>query len=143
MCYHTLNGRGVRPCTARPTYGCDPPFRNEMLPNEALSDSSSPVWYTESAMPIFASLFNRSRRVEAGTLPKQDSSSTVARGVAHSKSSVSSDTWRMGRRDGTDLAAGLPASIRSTATTAHVGAPTTSTLSPTMPMTARGRARPA
>ena len=35
--------------------------------------------------------FNRSRRVEEGILPKRDSSSTVARGVAHSKSSVSSN----------------------------------------------------
>ena len=41
-------------------------------------------------MPIFASFLSRSRRVEAGTLPKRDSSSTVARGVAHSRSSVSS-----------------------------------------------------
>ena len=42
-------------------------------------------------MPIFASFFNRSRRVEAGILPNRDSSSTVARGAAHNKSSVSSN----------------------------------------------------
>ena len=52
------------------------------------------LWDTESAMPIFASFLSRSRRVEVGILPKRDSSSTVARGVAHSKSSVSSSAWR-------------------------------------------------
>ena len=54
------------------------------------------LWDTESAMPIFASFLSRSRRVEAGILPNRDSSSTVARGVAHSKSSVSSSAWDMG-----------------------------------------------
>ena len=54
------------------------------------------LWDTESAMPIFTSFFNRSRRVEAGILPKRDSSSTVARGAAHSKSSVSSNAWDRG-----------------------------------------------
>ena len=54
------------------------------------------LWGTQSAMPIFASFFNRSRRVEAGILPKRDSSSRVARGAAHSRSSVSSSAWDMG-----------------------------------------------
>ena len=54
------------------------------------------LWGTESAMPIFANFSNRSRRVEAGILPKRDSSSTVARGAAHNKSSVSSSAGDMG-----------------------------------------------
>ena len=65
-------------------------------------------------MPIFASLLSLSRSVEDGTLPKRDSSFTVASGVAHSKSSVSSRARRRERRDGTGLATGLLASMRST-----------------------------
>ena len=100
------------------------------------------LWDTDSAMPILTSFFSRSRRVEAGILPKRDSSSTVARGAAHSKSSVSSSAWDRGWGARTGLVAGLLASKRSVATIAHVAASRTSTLSPTVPRTARGSARP-
>ena len=45
ICYHSLNGIGVPKSAARLIYGCDPSFRNGMLPNEALSDSSRLVWW--------------------------------------------------------------------------------------------------
>ena len=50
-----------------------------------------------------------------GDSAEADSSSTVVRGVAHIRSSVSSSTWRRGRCDGRGLATGLVASKRSAA----------------------------
>ena len=53
-----------------------------------------PRWCgTESTRPRLASFTSRSRRVEAGTRPKRDSSSTVARGAAHASRRASSRLW--------------------------------------------------
>ena len=93
-------------------------------------------WETESTKPNSASFDSLRRREVAGILPKADSSSTVARGAAHSSRSVSSRVSASGLE---------PAVVHRTwrlAVMAQAAVAMASGLSPIVSTTALGRARP-
>ena len=98
----------------------------------------------ESTSPSSASLSSLPRRVVAGTRLKRASSLTVVSGAEHNCSRASSCP---GRREGAS-ARRFPAErgtlviMRCASSMAHVAASMASTLSPTAPRTALGRARP-
>ena len=97
----------------------------------------TPRWCgTESTRPRSVSFFNRSRSVEAGTRPKRDSSSTVAKGVAQSDRRTSSRPWRRRRSAGSGRRPSRSMMISS------VAASIARTLPPTEFRTAEGTMRP-